>query len=131
MANELTLYRRLTEPQVRIVSHQPHPGILVCAITGEIDLVTAPVLRRALGRALHSPTPTLILDLSQVDFLGAIGVGLVQDTAHRATHDHRTFALVVNTALVRRVLDITGTGAPTHPSIRAAVSACENAVLPR
>lgn len=81
--------------------------VSICSLVGEIDLVTAPVLERALLRAEHVPVRSIVVDLSQVEFLAVVGVRTLLVAARRAARARRAFSLVVTTPLVRRVLDLT------------------------
>ncbi|MHA6792637.1 STAS domain-containing protein [Pseudonocardia bannensis] len=50
----------------------------VCAIRGEIDLASEAAFRAGLERALGG-TPTLVIDLCEVTFIGSIAAAIVID----------------------------------------------------
>lgn len=86
----------------------PHgDGALVVHVVGEIDTLTAPVLRAQLDERLAT-AELLVLDLSQVTFLGSAGLAVLvaaKDEAER--HAHR-LRLVCGSRIVTRALEATG-----------------------
>jgi anti-sigma B factor antagonist len=51
------------------------PGMVVVAVTGEVDMATAPALHAALQDALATYTPTVVdVDLSACSFLDCSGI---------------------------------------------------------
>jgi anti-sigma B factor antagonist len=87
-----------------------HHGEVVVVVRGEVDVGTAPTLLSLLDEAmLHPSCRTLIVDLREVRFLGARGVGVLL-TARLAAdaHDVR-LALVAEHRAVLRPLEITAT----------------------
>lgn len=79
----------------------------VVHVLGEIDTMTAPALRVQLDEYL--PTVSLlVLDLSQVGFLGSAGLAVLvaaKDDAERRQHRLR---LVCGSRIVTRALEATG-----------------------
>jgi anti-sigma B factor antagonist len=98
----------------------------VCVVAGEIDLCTAPVLRRALAEAERPAVEAIVVDLSEVEFLGAAGLSVLVAAARRAEARRRPFARVVRARALRRVLEVTGVGQEltSYPSLSDAVVAC-------
>ncbi|XVS60937.1 STAS domain-containing protein [Actinosynnema sp. CA-299493] len=47
---------------------------LLCAVSGEMDVSTAPYLRDRLLELISSAGPDLVVDLGEVGFLGAAGL---------------------------------------------------------
>ncbi|PPK70875.1 anti-sigma factor antagonist [Actinokineospora auranticolor] len=81
----------------------------VAAVRGEIDLVTAPRVRAALLGALAPPDLLLlVVDLSDVDFLAAAGLGVLVDVRDRARARAVDLRLVADRRSVLRPLDVTG-----------------------
>jgi anti-anti-sigma factor len=88
-----------------------HPrGEMHVTATGEIDMISAPLLLSGLESALRHPScRTLITDLRGVQFMGASGISvLLAIQASVDTHDVR-LALVADHPAVLRPLQITGT----------------------
>lgn len=88
-----------------VVSHGI--GTRVVHVVGEIDTLTAPVLRGRLDDHL-ADTELLVLDLSEVTFLGSAGLAALvaaKDDADRRGHVLR---LVCGSRIVTRALEATG-----------------------
>ena len=78
------------------------------AVTGEVDMATAPQLRQEiLGRL--SGAETLFLDLSGVSFMGLDGVHVLVASQRRAGLLDKQIVLSRASSAVERVLDLTGT----------------------
>lgn len=88
-----------------VVSHGADARVV--HVVGEIDTLTAPVLRGRLDE--HLPAVTLlVLDLSEVSFLGSAGLAVLvaaKDDADRRGHVLR---LVCGSRIVTRALEATG-----------------------
>lgn len=96
------------------VRHHGHAYVL--AVTGEIDLNTAPQLRGALDAALRTEPAILIIDLTDVGFLGSTGLtALVIAHQDAATTQLR----VVANPTAHRLMQITGldTVLPLFPTL--------------
>lgn len=99
-----------TEPSLSIITSRLGTDPIRVHLAGEIDLATAPQLRLALSAVLATPVPPseVRVDLAEVSFLDATGVGLLlraREAAHQAgvgltVHHPR--------GIVRRVLDVLG-----------------------
>lgn len=85
----------------------PTDGFLVLAIRGELDLVTAPELERAVETALAGSPALLALDLTPTTFLDSSGARQVARAARSAARagvparvvcpkDNRTVRLVID-----------------------------------
>ena len=79
---------------------------VVVRVTGEVDLVTAPVLRRHLDSAIAAGHPTIIIDLSDTTFLDARGVGVLVAARKHVGHTGGHLVIRKPPALVRRVLEL-------------------------
>ena len=68
------------------VTATPIGSAVVVEVVGELDLSTAPELMATIDDALARPGLTLvIIDLSLVEFLGSSGLGVLANSATRAT----------------------------------------------
>ncbi|MFI6151123.1 STAS domain-containing protein [Kitasatospora sp. NPDC051170] len=74
---------------------------------GEIDLDTAPRLRRELERALVEH-PMVVLDLSQVTFMDCAGLGALLRARSQADHSGRRLVVHGVSRPVARLLKLTG-----------------------
>jgi anti-sigma B factor antagonist len=92
----------------------------VVAVTGEVDLHTAPTLRSALApvvAAVGPDRPDVVVDLTDVTFLDSTGLGEIVG-AHKALQAaHGRLHLVTGNDRVRRLVAITGLDAVlvVHP----------------
>jgi anti-sigma B factor antagonist len=97
-------------------------GVRVIAVSGELDLNTAPQLEEPLAAALESEGPALVIDLAECEFIDSTGIALIVRAWQRlnnvAGQDGSRFALCCVNDQVRRLLDITGleSSIPTHTS---------------
>ena len=96
-------------------------GWVRVALTGECDLAVFEQLNTALLAAVRR-SPTVVVDLAELDFLDSSGIhGLV--TAHHAARDLGRRLFVVNpTGAVAAVLDLTGVINLLSPAADGAVS---------
>jgi anti-anti-sigma factor len=84
----------------------------VVSVCGEIDVATAPKLREALAQALarrprNGVSQALVVDLSGVPFMDAMGLGVLAGAARRAHGDGRDIVLRDPTPQMLQVLQIT------------------------
>jgi anti-anti-sigma factor len=89
-------------------------GIRVVAVSGELDLGTAPDLEGPLDEAVAAGEP-LLIDLSSCDFIDSTGIALIVRAWQRLTggagNDGDSGGRIVicsDNQQVRRVLEITG-----------------------
>jgi anti-anti-sigma factor len=81
---------------------------VVCAVSGEVDLWTAPELRDRLFAQLHPAGPDLVVDLGEVSFLGAAGLGVLVEVQVAADAFGVGFCVVASTRPVLLPLAVTG-----------------------
>ncbi|MDX8034197.1 STAS domain-containing protein [Lentzea sp. BCCO 10_0856] len=95
-------------------------GIPVIAVTGEVDIGTAPLLRAELTSQLAQSPVVLVVDLREVTFFDSSGIGALL-AAHRRTADLR---VVADRAPVLRTLHYAGmdTVFRVHPTLAAALA---------
>lgn len=78
-------------------------------VSGELDMATSPLLERWLLRADREGNSEIVVDLENVTFMDGSSLRTILSAADRARRNGRTFAIVNAPAMVRRVLQITGT----------------------
>ncbi|WP_067690131.1 STAS domain-containing protein [Nocardia jejuensis] len=89
----------ILEVQSRIVHSIP-----VVAASGEIDIVSAPLLKSALDEAVQADPSMLIVDLSGITFLGSVGLSVLI-----ALRESTTIELqIVVSQQARRPIEVTG-----------------------
>ena len=90
---------------------RPRPDVVLLAVEGELDTLTAPRLaadlKAALGVALDEGS-ALVVDLSEVTFLASSGLAVLVDGARRAGTAATRLSLVTASRAVTRPLEVTG-----------------------
>lgn len=81
--------------------------IVILEVDGEVDMLTAPLLRDALTKSLDDRPQLLILDLLGVRFFGSSGLALLLETQQLAG-DHVQLRIVTEGPTIRRPLQVTG-----------------------
>jgi anti-sigma B factor antagonist len=108
------------------VTTQQLPRALVLAVTGELDLYTAPQLHAALEAGVDAAgpgCPDVVVDLGGVGFVDSTGLGEIV-AAHKAlAAKHARLHLVVSHDRVLRLLRLTGLDGvlDVHPDLPAAL----------
>jgi anti-sigma B factor antagonist len=80
----------------------------VLAVTGELDIATAPLLRLAIDAALETGASELCIDLRPTTFIDSTGVHLLVATGERLAADGARLSTLCEPGNVHRVLMITG-----------------------
>jgi len=88
-----------------VVSHGPDARVV--HVVGEIDTLTAPVLRTRLDEHVAA-VPLLVLDLSDVTFLGSAGLAVLVAAKDEADRRRHTLRIVPGSRIVMRALEATG-----------------------
>jgi anti-sigma B factor antagonist len=78
----------------------------VIRVRGEIDVATAPEVRRALGSAITMPSLRVILDLCDVGFMDSTGLQALLHAERRLRDLHREFVIVCPGGQVLRAFEI-------------------------
>ena len=66
----------------------------VVTVRGEVDLASAGSLREVLRRVVDRATDPVVVDLSEVSFMGSTGVHLLVETYQRLKPQHRRLSVV-------------------------------------
>jgi anti-anti-sigma factor len=82
--------------------------VAIVAASGELDMLTAPQLRDAVQSALGKNPAGLIVDLTQVDFLGSAGMQVLMEAHNQTGGANTRFAVVADGPATSRPLKITG-----------------------
>jgi anti-sigma B factor antagonist len=83
-------------------------GDTTVAVTGEVDLYTAPRLREQLDEAIESGSQRLIVDLSELDFIDSTGLGVLVGALKRARQGGGELTLRSPTRSTYKILEIAG-----------------------
>jgi|ERR1700722_8357091 anti-sigma B factor antagonist len=100
------------------------PGYTLITVAGEVDIATAPLLRKRLAGPVASGKPILV-DLNAVSFIDASGLGVLASAASRAAAHGASLHLVCARDQVRRLFIITGLDRGI-PLARTVTQACRN-----
>ncbi len=106
------------------------PNIILCVLLGEIDLLTEPLVREKLAEAVDGVSRHLVLDLSNIQFLGSTGLQILVDLRAAQQVARRRLALVVGSnRMVTRPLQVTelDRNFDLHAELATAVEACRTA----
>jgi anti-anti-sigma factor len=82
------------------------PPSATVVLDGEIDITTAPAIRRFLMAAISGGDVHLAVDMSGVAFIGAAGIGVLVATANRAREAGGSLSLLAPSPQVRWLLDV-------------------------
>ncbi|MEU8899807.1 STAS domain-containing protein [Nocardia sp. NPDC048505] len=78
---------------------------VIVAVRGEIDMASAPQLEAGLDEVLREAPATVVIDMSEVGFLGSAGLSVLLG----ASRSHPEVDLrIVATAAARRPMELTG-----------------------
>ena len=92
----------------RIDDRELQDGTPVVAVSGEVDLFTAPDLKRHVERALEEHGGRLVVDLTETTFIDSSSLGVLIG-AHRRLAEHDTpLVVVTENQSVRKTLRVTG-----------------------
>ncbi len=86
-----------------VVSDPPSTTVV---LGGEIDIATAPAVRRFLMAAISGGDVHLAVDMSGVTFIGAAGIGVLVAAANRAREAGGSLSLLAPSRQVRRLLNV-------------------------
>jgi anti-anti-sigma factor len=110
------------------VTFDERAAVIVARLTGEVDLSNVDDIRAQLVDAVSHETETLILDLTQTQYLDSTGIRLLFELAERLQGRRQQLRLVVDDgALVRRVVVLTQLDqrVPLDPTVEAALAAVQ------
>jgi len=96
---------------VKIERREQEGSLTVVAASGEVDAYTGPELLEALTDSLQpAGQPTwLLVDLTEVQYLDSIGLGILVQAAKEAADGGGAMAVACDTPVVLKVFDISGT----------------------
>ncbi|HVW44547.1 MAG TPA: STAS domain-containing protein [Amycolatopsis sp.] len=101
-----------------------HGQDAVVVVAGELDVLTAPKLDEQISIALETEPPLLVIDLTDVTFLGSAGMTSLV-TAHRMAGTATTVRIVASGRTTARAMQIVGLDQqlPIYATLGDAVSA--------
>jgi anti-sigma B factor antagonist len=106
-----------------VTLNQPRPRAIRCAVTGEVDVLTAPALRAQLMSAGDVHCRDVVVDLTAVTFFAAAGLHVLDDVRH-AHRGARELLVVGASPQVDRVFDLCGPDYPRFATCDQALASC-------
>jgi anti-anti-sigma factor len=99
-------------------------SVVVIAVSGALDLLTAPALVEAVTAAVTKSPTGVIVDLAKVDFLASTGMNVLVAT-HRDLPSPIRFAVVADSPMTSRPLKLLGLDGllSVFPTLGAALQA--------
>ena len=99
-------------------------GATIVAARGELDMATAPRLRDLVIARLTAGDTSIVLDLSEVEFLDSTGLGTLVAILKRARSLDARLALVVTRPRIMKVFELTAltTAFAIHDHLDAALA---------
>ena len=91
-----------------LVDTQTTGRSITLALSGELDLVSRPILEAAFERAYESAAELIVVDLRRLEFMDSTGLHSLVAAQQRAVQSGRRFGLVRGTEQVQRLFDLTG-----------------------
>jgi len=82
-------------------------GVELVMVEGELDIATAPRLITILNGAVQEALRSLVVDLSDVDFMDSTGLALLINAHRRLSRRSKGFAVVCPPGPLRRVFEVT------------------------
>lgn len=84
-------------------------GVAVMALSGELDLATAPILRENLARLEESGPVTIKVDLREVTFIDSSGLKEFLEARSRAKDNGHRLLFSGASPAAQRLFELTGT----------------------
>jgi anti-sigma B factor antagonist len=95
------------DPQIDIEVEPDLEGRVVVVVRGALDLLEAAELRTILNRVCVSDCPDVVLDLSDVTFVGSSGLGVMIEAQQMLQRNRRRLVLRGTAPAIRRAFEIT------------------------
>jgi anti-anti-sigma factor len=89
------------------IAGRSEDGVEIVAVSGEIDIASAPRLITGLNDAVGTAETPVIVDLTEVGFMDSTGLALLLNAHRRLARRGKGFAVVSADGPVRRVFTIT------------------------
>jgi anti-sigma B factor antagonist len=83
-------------------------GRSIVYVRGELDVYTATLLRRSLAELIAGGARQVVIDLRDLSFISATGLGVLVGAAQRLRHHGGSLVLRSTTPSVRRLIELTG-----------------------
>lgn len=108
MAEPAAVVVRETDEPTFVLSTRFTSRLVVVGVRGEIDMVTAPILGGVLSALIDAGHVNLVIDGADLDFMGATGLTVIAVASVRLRSASGALSIRSPSAMVRRILDLTG-----------------------
>lgn len=97
----------------------------VIALTGEVDLYTAPEFKNELIRVIEAGATTVVVDLTDTTFIDSTTLGVLVSGLKRVRPEGGRLRLVISDRNIKKIFEITGLDRvfPIHETRSAALEA--------
>lgn len=112
-----------------LTTEEADAGVTVIALTGEVDLYTAPELKQELVRVIDGGARTVVVDLTNATFIDSTTLGVLIGGVKRLRPNGGGLELVVTDRNIRKIFEITGLDRvfPLHETRAGALAASASA----
>ncbi len=87
---------------------EPDRSATTIALSGELDMASAPILEEQLARAESDGATAILIDLRELTFINSTGLHVFLAARNRAETNGRQLLLIRAIAPVRRMFELTG-----------------------
>lgn len=91
-----------------IVSERPSEGVFVIALSGEVDLYTAPEFKQQLIDAVAGGVKHVVVDLTDTTFIDSTTLGVLVGGVRRLREKDGDLSLVCSDRNINKIFEITG-----------------------
>jgi anti-sigma B factor antagonist len=93
---------------VTVTDERFEPAGAIVAVEGELDIVTAPILRERLNRLASDGVQRLVIDLSAVPFMDSVAVAVLVSTKHQLGEGARIVVVIDDASYTRMIFEVAG-----------------------
>jgi anti-sigma B factor antagonist len=97
----------VSEQELQIEVEPDLEGRIVVVVRGALDLVEAADLRTVLTRVCGGDCPHVVLDLTNVTFVGSSALGVIVQARNDLAEQDRTLLLRGTSGAIRRAFELT------------------------
>lgn len=94
---------------MRMQSETEGGWLTVFSLSGEMDAASAPEFRDALSETIEQDLIWILVDLSEVEYIDSVGLGMLMGAAKRANEHGGGLAVICQRPNLLKIFDITGT----------------------
>ena len=94
--------------RVTVVDERFEPAGAIVTVTGELDIVTAPVLRERLNTLAGAGVRRLVIDLRGVPFMDSVAVAVLVRAKHELGEGARIAVVIEDDSYTRLIFEVAG-----------------------